>query len=221
MKFSFTISLKIKSKSVLMVGSGKPSWNPILHLVFFKLPKISENGKDTQEIRIPGTTIKGLIRTSATRIAQLLGMTACGEINPSKISEKHQDHKLCDVCRIFGSPGYPSKVEVSNAKMIYPTEPFLLTRISIDEKTGTKVEGALFTMEVLPPSSVFKCTIDAHNLDRREAMLLLTSIFNLKFIPFGRGSLVDVEVKFEKGKDAFMGDKELAMVVEVLENESL
>lgn len=221
MKLSFTMNLKIKSKSILMVGSGKPSWNPILHLVFFKLPKVSATGGNVQEIRIPGSTIKGLIRTSATRIAQPLGMTACGEINPSKISNEHKNSKLCDVCRIFGSPGFPSKVEVSNAKLVSPVEPFLLTRISIDEKTGTKVERALFTMEVLPPGSIFECNIDAYNLDRKEVMLLLASIFNLKFTSFGRGSLVDVAVKFEEGKDALTEDEELATLVEVLENACL
>lgn len=151
---------------------------------------------------IPGSSIKGVLRTLATNLAKEYGLSAIDTINPSILQSSNND-----VALLFGKPGL--SLPVVRISTFYPVdnvEPVVLTRIKINEKTGRVEERALFEVEYLPPCTVFSGRIylnvgllerQCNNANKVEK--LVTLFFKaLKFLRFnrlGRGdSVYDVKV---------------------------
>lgn len=151
------------------------------------------------EYAIPGSAIKGVLRTIASNIAQKHNLVACGIIDPEELAA-HARENPCDVCRLFGVPGNENTpIRVGYFKPIN-APPAVLTRIKINPKTGTVERGAMYEIEVLPPCTVFRGTIKVYEGmlgDKRDSLivLLLDAIKNLRFNRLGRGdSVFDVLV---------------------------
>lgn len=196
----------LKSATLLTVGGGVPE---VLgaDVVFVKMP--GENGAEPY---IPGSSVKGSLRTSATRIAGHYGFTACGEIEPARIKRAHSTKGICDVCRLFGYPdqrgGDSSPLFVSDFKLVASgVESVLVTRVGLDRKRLVALEGALYTVEHLPPGTLFEGFIGL----REEAIgllpLLLLGMAELRTSAFGHRSLVDMKIEDAGLLDKYVQDK--------------
>jgi CRISPR/Cas system CMR subunit Cmr4 (Cas7 group RAMP superfamily) len=128
---------------------------------------------------IPGTTLKGLLRTALYRIAPVLEKTACWEIKPDKM-------KLCSVCELLGMPNLPSKVFVEDAHPIAGVDVLLATRTAINRASGKVSEGALFTSEYVAPGTKFTFSVEACDLDADQTRLLLYGFLEMAESGFGR-----------------------------------
>lgn len=163
---------------------------------------------------IPGSSLKGVFRSWATTIARSKGLNVCTglsketcmdirEVDGKKL-RAHIHSKLkggnssaamkifwdtaCLMCKIFGAPGYSSKVHFSDAYPIdengnpTPTLKGVRTGIAINRRTGAVFRGALYTVEYVEPGARFKFNVRCENLPN-YALGLLSSI--LKMIDSG------------------------------------
>ncbi|MCS7366174.1 MAG: RAMP superfamily CRISPR-associated protein, partial [archaeon GB-1867-035] len=172
------LGLIIKTKSLLSIGSGRAGF--LADIVLYRA-LFSNKNHYLENYIIPGSTIKGVLRTSASKIAWMLNLSSCGQVDPLKISRTHSLMKVsCDVCKIFGEPGgtfsplevtefYPIR-HPSNAVKIFNNKvlkidlgdsiwinDFIksLTRIRLSDDTQNVAEGALFKSEYYPPLTFF------------------------------------------------------------------
>ena len=183
------LSLELRNLSMLTVGSAYP------RLTLADISTYRVGG----EILIPGSSLKGTLRTAAHRVAGKFGLKSCGEVSPDRILEAHKKMGgVCDVCKLFGMPGPAeishSKLFVSELRPKRRVETALVTRISIDPRRGKVRKGGLFKVEVIPPCTTFEGEITLLDEDERHVELLLASIGELRQMSFGRGGMVDVKL---------------------------
>ena len=177
----------LKAKGLLTVGCGYPQ-------VF---------GADIQLYAtspgrplIPGSTIKGALRSSACKIAPLLAMASCGEIEPSRIADKHREMGgVCDVCRIFGAPGgYRGLLRATPFKPLGKPRTIVIARVGIDDVTKKAGRGRLYSTEHYEPGQEFEGDITLRSDDADDIKFILAALANLRFEPFGRAGSIDVKV---------------------------
>ena len=160
------------------------------------------------EVGVPPTTLKGVLRASLSRYLTEVdtnsGFSACGEIEPERIKMAHERMgKVCDVCSLFGYPerrGASWKPAESRGKVKLTwitglqSELGTMVRIAVDDLTGSVKENALFTQEYLPPGKEleFEALLEG---GCRELELFLISLEALRFYRVGRGGMVDVKLK--------------------------
>ncbi|MEM4328618.1 MAG: RAMP superfamily CRISPR-associated protein, partial [Candidatus Caldarchaeum sp.] len=145
--------------------------------VSFAAKPVLLNGKTSYIPYIPGSSVKGALRSAATRIAghdpqalhaqaNTLGFTSCNE-SLSKLMRE------CDVCNLFGKPGiiYP-KVFFGDFNCEKPPKPRVLTKVGIEDKSSTASEHALYSIEYITPQTIFKGEISYMRLTEREMELL-------------------------------------------------
>ncbi|MEM2480883.1 MAG: RAMP superfamily CRISPR-associated protein [Candidatus Hadarchaeales archaeon] len=150
------------------------------------VPFIKERGK----IFIPGSTFKGLLRSAASRVAQMYGFSCCGGIRPEELCGS------CDVCKLFGSVNSQGKVIVGNLEAVGHTL-LWLTRVRIDDESNKAEEGGLFTQEHSSGGS-FSGRIRVME-DVRGLGLLLLALAELRTGRAGRKSLLDVRISETAG----------------------
>jgi len=194
------IDINIRFKSLVTIGSGIPSSLFGADITLLRIPY-----GDEEKYFIPGSTIKGILRTSASRIAHLLGLSSCRKVEPSNIAMAHKklkknyislnDKRLCHVCYLFGYPGSTiSNLFVSNAYPLKDPMPSTITRVSIDDKRLISVERKLFTYEVYPVNTVFNSSIEILLDEEWAHILVLAALLNLNYERIGRGGLLDIEI---------------------------
>ena len=170
------VGLLIKPLAFFCVGSGMPSLEA--DITFYTMPIMAPDGPVEIKV-IPGSTVKGVLRSSASRICHLLGLRSCKELRPEFISKAHEEG-VCDVCALFGYPGSnsPSPLETTDFYLVPREEKAIeifekglmsslvassagreafrtLTRIRLWDKSLTVAPGGLFTLEVLNPMWLF------------------------------------------------------------------
>lgn len=147
------------------------------------------------ELYIPGSSVKGALRTSACRVAGAYGFTSCDEVEPLRIQQAHgKMGGPCDVCSLFGWPDGSSAVYVSDFRLVKGVTTEFLTRVSIDDRTLTAKRGMLYTMEHLPPGAEFEGLARFDEGKRRLLPLLLLAVAELRTGRFGRRSIIDARV---------------------------
>lgn len=190
-------NVRLKSLGLFCIGWSHPS------VLGPDIQFIRETTYDGDvRIYIPGSSLKGALRSSASRIAQNYGFTSCGEVKPEFIEEAHIKIEICDVCDLFGYPksNTLSPLIVSNLKATEVIEPSALTRVRIDDRSMRAAEGALFTVEYVPPGSEFIGDIRLINPTEKRAALLLLSLADLRHGRFGRGSQ-PIDIKIEDAQE--------------------
>ena len=184
----------IKALSPLTVGYvGKPYG-----------PDIAFN-----ELGIPSSTLKGVLRASLSLYiseVENAGLySSCGEVDPDRIRQAHEKMgKACDVCSLFGYPesrgaGWKPAESKAKIKVRWIVEDFApnletITRIAVDDLTGTVKEGSLFTQEYLPPGSELSFEVSVLG-GCRELEMVLIAFEMLRFYRFGREGMVDLRVE--------------------------
>jgi len=149
--------------------------------------KINVNGRE--KVYIPGSTLKGVLRTCMIRVAPLLGYGVLETINPENLQREGSKDI---VSQTLGKPNENGKVLVSDAYLESDTE--VLTHVRIEDDTLVVKEGSLFKVEYLPIGSKFSCEIKCYNLSIEEMRLLLASISQMKYERIGKCGLVNVKI---------------------------
>ncbi|MCI2416187.1 RAMP superfamily CRISPR-associated protein [Saccharopolyspora sp. K220] len=117
---------------------------------------------------IPGSTLKGVLRSRAEYICRVVGTDACTE----------QDCGRCQPCRIFGFVGTRAAVAVPTA-VIEDAEFQDRPHVAIDRFTGGYKHGALYTDEVVVAGR-FRLRVDRiGKLEERDVALLQAVVTDL------------------------------------------
>lgn len=152
--------------------------------------KLVKRDKDFHyELYIPGSSVKGALRSATSRVAEAFGFSSCGE----SLSEAMQQ---CDVCSLFGNSGlvYP-RLFVGDFVAAKPTVRHIITRVGIDDKSLTSSEHALFSTEAVAPGTIFCGEICFGDLSDKEIELLLLGLAALRLDRIGRSSMVDARIE--------------------------
>jgi CRISPR/Cas system CSM-associated protein Csm3 (group 7 of RAMP superfamily) len=187
--------LRLRAATLLTVGWGVPDvlGADIVHVRKLRV----EGGRASETLYIPGSSVKGALRTAASRVAAAYGFTSCGETRPELIAKAHAGDP-CDVCWLFGYPGddpsAASRVWVSDFNPVGEPRTVTVVRVGLDDRTLRVREGVLYSMEHLLPGSEFEGEVRVDDSARDLVPLLLLAIAELRTGRFGRRSVVDARV---------------------------
>jgi len=201
------IELELIAERKLNIGAGG-----VAPKIKADMPMMSIKAFNNEDyVFIPGSTIKGLLRTSLIRISSLLGYeNITYTVNP--------EDKMGDdiVVRLFGKPNQnvQSKVSVESVMIKESTE--TLTHVRIDDKSRTAIEGGLFSIEYLPIGSIIRAVIEARELNIEEARALMAAILNLRYERIGKSGIVNVRIRDASGIESYLSDPIIKEIYESL-----
>lgn len=169
--------------------------------------RVWRNG--TQEVYLPGSSLKGVLRSHAERIARTLNPngacdpfakqgseTSCGmcfeqrkkneddkDIDPKENADKTNKavyRDSCPICRLFGSTWYASRLATADAYAVgTPPQPQPRDGVGIDRFTGGAAQGVKFDLEVVTEGR-FATTLHARNFELWQLGLLGFLLQDLK-----------------------------------------
>jgi len=181
------ISGVLEALTPLHIGSGRPE----VELGEVDLPVLTDpEGRPY----IPGSSLKGRVRTEAERIARQKGMDVCKPPNVKDMcgSLKRNPDDFCICCRIFGTAGnvsVASKVKFRDAYPLSKVETLLeRTGIAIDRDKGTVATGALYTVQAVPAGVKFGLEIVCENMSDDEIKLLKAALKSVEDSALGGSS---------------------------------
>lgn len=143
------------------------------------------HGRDT--VIIPGSSLKGVIRSRYEKIISLFGGECCNIFNkesrcngkikskksiPYEEQGKYVYQYVCPVCRLFGSLNIGSRIYIADA---YPIGDCTLgerTGVGINRITGAAQKSALYDFEVVEDGT-FRVEITLKNYELYQMVLLL------------------------------------------------
>ena len=154
---------------------------------------------------IPGTHIKGVMRTEAERILRCIKDIDCwitGDIMVDASEDKKRPFKTCeelkngrygcDVCRVFGMPHFiddkkyrEGKIRVTDFTANDEVVSASRMHVSIDRDTLSKKKSALFRTRVVPAGCQFTGYIITKTLEETEIKLLKGSLHSM--VHYGLG----------------------------------
>jgi len=142
------------------------------------------------EVYIPGSSLKGAVRSQAERIARTLsshgccdpfGARSCSEI--LKNLRKQNDslpaatayRRSCPICKLFGSLSQAGRLSFndahSNSHIDHKNLP-VRNNVAINRRTGGAAGTALFDMEVVPTGTHFQTSFYLRNFELWQLGLL-------------------------------------------------
>lgn len=152
---------------------------------------------------IPGSSLRGAIRSEVERIlaatGESVGLRSCtlftaDESEEACISVHREKQKavnendektalsfieqhLCDVCKLFGSTVYASRLVIEDAdpqqtKEELKRKSLIRDGVGIDRDTGTAREGVKFDYEVLETGPEFTFRMQAENVTDKDRLLI-------------------------------------------------
>jgi CRISPR-associated RAMP protein (TIGR02581 family) len=165
--------------------------------------------KDAKGGFLPGSSLRGVLRTAVERILQSVGgnrgcVLFVDQSHPSCLTcapepAKENARKLpgkdlrellwikggqCDVCRLFGSPWAASKLRVEDGRLIGPDAHYAVRDgVGIDRDTESAKEQIKYDFEVLEPGAggaSFGFRLELENADRSDFALLGILLGELK-----------------------------------------
>jgi CRISPR-associated protein Csm3 len=181
------ISGVLEAVTPLHIGSGRPE----VEIGGVELPVLTDpEGRPY----IPGSSLKGRVRTEAEKIARQKGMYVCKPPNVKDMcgSLKRSFDEFCICCRIFGTAGdlsVASKVKFRDAYPLSKVETLLeRTGIAIDREKGTIAKGALYTIQAVPAGVKFGLEIVCENMSEDELKLLKAALKSVEDSALGGSS---------------------------------
>lgn len=163
--------LVLEPRGPILIRSGTSTTDPSrpdLECIRTHHPLIDET------VFIPGSSMKGVIRSQAERILRTMGMWCCDPLDlrsgcQKEVGKKDENvgaksyNQACPACRMFGSTRVAGRVMIPDmfpwpenatatqiveyAKQANQTE--RRTGVAIDRKTGGAKHGALYELEVV------------------------------------------------------------------------
>lgn len=179
-------------------GPGKAVFEPVDQVVF----KITDMRTSTSMPAIPGSSWKGLFRSTATSISRIHGLDVCDGVPRGYLCLKGKEFdaieksapvnediakiraiitatlRVCLLCLMFGSPGISSHVHFYDS---LPKGDYKLgykTGVAINRRTGAAQPGMLFTVEYVEPGCKFSFKMRCENLPN-YALGLLVEVVDL------------------------------------------
>ncbi len=207
----FDADLIIKPEDPILIRSGYATvFGP--HMAFVRTFK---NGKE--EVFLPGSSLKGVIRSHAERICRTLGngkicipyltrqnalpdqaeFISCGDRfeqykelhGGTKATNKEVYKYSCAICRGFGSTSFAGRFSISDAyaEGVAP-QPEARDGVAIDRFTGGAASRAKFDLEVVT-KGIFKAHLAIRNFELWQLGLLGYIIEDLqaKMVRIGAG----------------------------------
>ena len=136
---------------------------------------------------IPGSSLKGALRSSAARIAEPYKFSSCGQVRPEKMQP-------CDVCELFGFPNSLPNLMVSDLEPRASPRTIMVTRVKLDDRSLKAEEGGLYTQEHAYATE-FTGEVIVLKPDQRLLGLLLLSVAELRLGRVGRDTLLDLKLE--------------------------
>ena len=207
-----SFSLELKAVTLLTVGGGVPELFGA-DAVFIRVPEASGKYK----LYVPGSSVKGALRSAASRIAKQYGFESCGEVEPGRIARAHSK-RVCDVCALFGYPNRPggekSPLTISNFEPLESLDRKLttITHVSIDEKRAVAREWALYVAEYIVPGVRFRGHVSIDHTSKELLPLLLLAIAELRTGRFGRRSIIDLRIVDDKELNKHVDQKWIGLL---------
>ncbi len=207
------VELLLEPEEPLLVASGVPNATGT------DLPFVLtyRSGKEEGEPYLPGSSLKGVLRSHAERLSRTFAPQAricdphlhvaergressrvqfCGDqLHPKRDDTPLQSHELykrsCPICRTFGSTVYRGRLAIGDAYLV-PGQKHVIERrdgVGIDRFTGGASRGVKFEMEVLT-SGQFRTRMRIENFEDWQLGLLalLTRDLEDKFISIGHST---------------------------------
>lgn len=199
--------LELRAVTLLTVG-GNSSELFGADIVFIQVPDAAGRYK----YYIPGSSVRGALRSAASKVARHYGFRSCGEVKPERIARAHGG-KVCDVCALFGYPNRPhgerSPLVVSNFEPAEDLSNKLVkvTHVSIDSKRSVARKWALYVVEYVVPGVVFRGSISVDDSARDLLPLLLLAVAELRTGRFGRRSVVDAKIVDDGRLDGYVDSR--------------
>ena len=159
----------------------------------------------TGEPILPGSSLKGKLRSTCETLSHVLGLSACllnraascidcvSDIKYySDVRENYQntfqqglddrlqwiDSHTCDVCKLFGSPVKAGRLWVSDGTLDdWASVVQVRDGVVIDRDSRTAMDGLKYDYEVIPSSSQFQLCIDLENPTDADLALLGAVLF--------------------------------------------
>ena len=155
---------------------------------------------------LPGSSIKGKLRSTCERLAHALSLTACilsrdasgvdcvsdvmyfkkcrreyREVSRSGVEQRLMwiKNRTCDVCKLFGSPVRAGRLRVADGSLM-EWETLIQVRdgVVIDRDSQTAVPQLKYDYEVVPAGSQFAVRFDLENASERDLALLGAAVFD-------------------------------------------
>lgn len=177
------LSFLLHTKSPLMIKSAQGKLlDPTLPDM--QCIKSRYQGKDT--IIIPGSSLKGVIRSRYEKIIDLFGGKCCDIFNRENCCKKPKDvlkkiyqdrgkyvyQNVCPACQLFGSTEIASRISIADS---YPVGEYRIGEragVGINRITGAAQKGALYDYEVVEEGN-FQVKIILKNYEIYQLVLLL------------------------------------------------
>lgn len=218
-------SVRVKTLGLATVGWSHPMALEA-DIPFSRMASVTESSREDPKftIYIPGSSFKGALRSSASRIAHAYGFTSCGAVRPEAIERAHGSGSACDVCRLFGYPKaryfdatHPevrgsSPLIISDLKPLKAPETTVATKIRVEDSTLKVARGALFRVEHVLPTTEFKGEIWVLTSERELLGLLLLAMANFRLSSFGRRSIADLRVENVEELEKYLDSKWLPLL---------
>jgi len=183
------LTLAIEPKGPLLIKSGGEGMaDPSVPDMAFVRTGTPGGGPST--VYLPGSSLKGVVRSHCERIARTLGVDCCNPVSEKEACrlEMAEDdlqrqseiyRKVCPLCRTFGSTQIASRVRFADA---FPepgtVKTEMRTSVAIDRLTGGSKGGALFQFEAVVAGR-FLARIRLHNYQLWQAGLLALALRDL------------------------------------------
>ena len=166
------ILYKLEPVAGLLIKSGGDSFDATRPEMEFIRTWAEVNGQVKEVPFLPGSSIKGVIRSHTERILRTLGLIKCDITRDRQACIQGKDdpryHDHCLACRTFGSTSLASRMRFTDA---LPWKPYsdgadreagvqqMHTEqrpgVKIDRRLGTAARRALYEVEVLTEGSFF------------------------------------------------------------------
>ncbi|MBI4494825.1 MAG: CRISPR-associated RAMP protein [Chloroflexi bacterium] len=193
-----TLSLAITAQGPLLVKSGlEGGADPSVPDLQF----VRTNG----QIYLPGSSLKGVFRSYAEKLARTVGACCCNPFDddlksPSCFCGKRAEKQsrgatiyrerqyACRICQVFGSTAMASRVRFLDAYPVGEVRLETRTGVAIDRQLGSVAPGALFDLEVATRAT-FTTELQLRNFELWQVGLLALVLRDLREgrIPLGFG----------------------------------
>lgn len=197
MKNQFKLSFELKVDSPLCIKSGEKGIDP--SMVDDVCIRSYKNGEEV--VFIPGSSIKGVIRTQCEKIINIIANTkkCCNILETHDSCNKKDDNKksaseiynlLCPACKMFGCTALGGRIKFNDA---YPIDNKFKVGyrdgVGIDRITGASQKGVKYDYEVVEDAS-FKVIITGDNYELYQLKILLYALndINEGYVTFGSNS---------------------------------
>lgn len=225
-----TLQFTIKPDGPMLIKSGQEGGaDPTLPQMSFVRTYYPGSGERT--IYLPGSSLKGVLRSHCERIIRTLHRPCCDPLSRDSCGVRHhglsdtaaQYKAMCLACKIFGHMVNAGHLLTRDA---YPVEPLdgspaleIRNNVAIDRLSGGAMGGALFDMEVALAGE-FKTRLSLFNFELWQVGLLALALRDLAEgrLPLGfaksRG-LGQVTATFDELEIAYPGHFEMGDKAEV------